>query len=107
MEQIKVYRSDQNSEEKPAKCIINEDKGVVMSNDGQIRLVVLTCRAFNEMGVQCNFLCYYYIKQADGWLKTSHVNSYRDMDDFFNTLKQTEEFSEAVDEYMNSKTGSL
>lgn len=98
MDAIKVYSSGMNREEKPAKCVLLGNRCEVVSNDGQMKIILLKRKVFGQ-SVEEYYVTDYYIREDDGWIITNTENSYKGVDDFIATLAETEEFSQAVQEY--------
>ena len=99
MNAIKVYSSVMNREEKPSKCVLRDNGCEVVSNDGQMKILLTRHREFSERVEQGYYVTCYYIYEDDGWVVTSTKNTYKHVGEFIDALRQTEEFSQAVDDY--------
>lgn len=71
----------------------------VISNQGDMRILLKrTISFFNDME-QTFYLSEYYVKEDNGWLKTNTSKTYNSTGEFIRDLAATEEFSQAVREY--------
>lgn len=96
---MQVYTSTLNRSEKPLKCVKHGNFCEVVTNDEQIKIVLARHVVLDAQAEQEFYATTYFIKEGDGWIKTSTQNTYRSMEEFISALSQTDEFSQAVEDY--------
>lgn len=103
MEAVKVYRSDMNRQEKPSKCVKTERGYEVLTNNGKMKIVLTRHRYFRENLSDSCYISTYYVKEGNGWLKTNTHNTHSTIEEFFRALNQTEDFTQAMEDYKQYK----
>ena len=81
------------SEQRVPKFIRNTNGCEVLSNDGEMKLVLTRTVALTERVASEFFSVVYYIKEDDGWLKTNTTKTFSDIEEFICEIGRTEEFS--------------
>jgi hypothetical protein len=87
------------TENKIPKFIPNTDGCEVLTNDGELKVVLRKSTSFAGEMEQSAYVAVYYIKEGDGWLKTETTKSFVSMREFISELRGTEEFWQAMRDY--------
>lgn len=70
-----------------------------ISNDGEIMILLRRHVSFLTEMEQVWYVAVYYIKEDDGWLRSSTVKSFGTLEEFIRELDSTIDFSQAIREY--------
>ena len=79
----------------------------IISNDGEIKILLRHRMLFNGSMEQEMYTTDYYIKEDNGWLKTNTSKTHSTIQEFMREISNTEEFTQAVSEYQNQTYNQL
>lgn len=97
---MNTYTNDYIREEKPSKCVIREDGGYeITSNDGEMLIILTKTCIFSGTMEQEYHRSRYFLKEGDGWEESNGGSLYHSADEFFSAIRQSENFTQALNEY--------
>ena len=82
------------------KYISNGNGCEVITNDGEIKIVLRRVISFTQQIEEMFYVTDYYVKEGNGWVKTNESQSYREPEKFFEQLRDAEDFSQAYNDYL-------
>ena len=87
------------NEQKPSKLMVQPGGYEVVSNDGVLR-IQLRHEMVMDGSMESDFYATtVWVKEGDGWIKTSTTQSYRTKEEFIRSISDVEDFSEAMAEF--------
>ena len=87
------------TEQKVPKFLRNGNGCEAVTNDGDVKVVVTHTTSFAGSMENDGYVATYYVKEGDGWLKTSTAKSYNSMESFIDDMRSAEEFTQAMNDY--------
>ena len=93
-----VYRGDMAKEQRPAKCIRHSNGYEVISNDGEMKILLKHQTIYSTMENE-SYAAVYYIMEDGEWILTNTQNTFPSVQDFFRRLRDSEEFTQAVKDF--------
>ena len=86
--------------------ILNADGTMqVESNDRELRILLKHSIVFDEGRQLEAYFTEYYVKEGFGWQKTLNSANYKSADEFFDAIKNAEDFALAVRDIEHQKKG--
>ncbi len=101
---MEVYRGDMATEGKRPKFIRQENGCEMISNAGDVKIVLARIVSFSTEIEQEFYSTKVYIREDTGWLLTNNTHNYPSEDAFYDAIRDSEDFSEAVREMDSEET---
>ena len=96
---MKTYRVDEHQILKPSKLIELPDGYQVTSNDGTVMIELLHTTVMDG-GMESGFYhTKMWIKEGNGWTEVNNTQSYRSKEEFIDSIKDSEDFTQALSDY--------
>lgn len=78
----------------------------VISNDGEILIILHKIRSIENGNVAESYLAQYYVKENGGWIETIHEQNYSSEAGFISKLRTVHDFSKALMDLDNCSTNT-
>ncbi|MBR1527004.1 MAG: hypothetical protein IJ640_10180 [Prevotella sp.] len=95
---MNVYRGDMATQGEEPRFIRQEHGCEVLTNDRQVKVVLSRTVSFEGEIEQTFYTTKYYVREGSGWEQVNNGQTYPSEDAFFDAIRGTEEFTDAVRE---------
>ena len=95
---MNIYREDMATQGKEPRFIRQEHGCEVLTNDRQVKIVLSRTVSFVGEIEQTLYTTKYYVREGSEWEQVNNGQIYPSEDAFYNAIRGTEEFSNAVRE---------
>ncbi len=86
------------------KFIDNGNGCEVITNDGEIKIILRRVISFTAEIEEMYYITDYYVKDGNGWVKTNESHTYKQREEFFDNIERSEDFTQAYNDYLSATT---